>query len=317
MHLLKKIGKVLFLTIIILALIIAGWATWERTRNPVTALNIDPGRIITKVDTTLTSRFLSEDREYRHIILSTEHIGNIEAYISFPLIRYVEKMPVIIVLGGLEIGIFNFRYISEPGNNTIIIYQYPYKTDQWRNNSAISQIPIIRRKIFEVPAQLLSLVDWIKQQSWADTDRINVSGYSFGSFFVPAIYHLDDLKGQQLAPGVIAYGGVDIYQLLMTNIKKTFLPIKMLGSWIAATAIYPIEPALHLPKMKNEFLIINGTLDDQIPESSWRRLHQLTPEPKTIMILEEGHMHPRKPELTLKLVNLSKKWLRERKVINP
>lgn len=300
-----------------LVLIISGWATWERTRNPVTALDKNPGRIITKVDSTLISRFLSDDREYRHIILSTEHIGDIEAYISFPLIRYIEKMPVIIVLGGLEIGIFNFRYISEPGNNTIIIYQYPYKTDQWRNNSAISQIPIIRRKILVVPTQILSLVDWIKQQSWADTNRINVSGYSFGSFFVPAVYHLDDLKGQQLAPGVIAYGGVDIYKLLMTNIKKTFLPLKMLGSWIAATAIYPIEPALHLPKMKNEFLIINGTLDDQIPENSWKRLHQLTPEPKTILILEEGHMHPRKPELTLKLVNLSKKWLREHNVINP
>jgi dienelactone hydrolase len=317
MHLLKKIGKILFIIVITLVVIIAGWAIWERNRNPVATLDKDPGRIITKVDSTLTSRFLSEDRKYRHIILSTEHIGDIEAYISFPLIHTEEKIPVIIVLGGLEIGIFNFRYISEPGNNTIIIYQYAYKTDQWRNNSTISQIPIVRRKILEVPAQILSLVEWIKQQSWADTNRINLSGYSFGAFFVPAVYHLDNLKKRQLAPGVIAYGGVDIYQLLMMNIKKTFLPLKMLGSWIAATAIYPIEPALHLPKMRNEFLLINGTLDDQIPEESWKRLHQLTPEPKTIMILEEGHMHPRKPQLTLKLVNLSKKWLREHKVINP
>ncbi|MEJ2544858.1 MAG: hypothetical protein P8Y99_12400, partial [Calditrichaceae bacterium] len=258
-----------------------------------------------------------EEREYRHIILSTENIGKIETYVSLPLIRYTPTMPVIIVLGGLEIGIHNFRYISDPGNNAVIIYQYPYKTDQWRNNSALSQIPIVHRKILEVPAQILSLVNWVHEQSWADTNRINLSGYSFGSFFIPAAYHLDNLKNRILAPGVIAYGGVGYYQLLMKNMKKTSLPLKMLASWFVATALHPIEPALHLPWMNNEFLIINGTMDDQIPPNSWEELHQLVPDSKTIIILEEGHMHPRKPELTLKLVNISKKWLREKRVINP
>lgn len=317
MIILKNIIKIIFTLLLVIVLLIAGWTIWERNRDPVAALNTDPGKITTVVDSPLTSRFLSEEREYRHIILSTEHIGDIEIYISLPLIRYTKKIPAIIVMGGLEIGIHNFRYISEPGNNAIIIYQYPYQTDQWRNNSAISQIPLVRRTILNIPAQILSLINWIIKQSWIDTNRINLSGYSFGAFFIPAIYHIDGLKKQQLAPGVIAYGGVDIYFLLMTNMKKTSKLFRMLGSWFASTAIYPIEPALHLPKMNNEFLLINGTLDDQIPSDSWKRLHQLVPDPKSIIILEEGHMHPRKHELTLKLVNISKKWLRERNVINP
>lgn len=317
MNILKNIGKIGLVLTLLIMLTLAGWAIWERNRDPVATLSINPGEISVAIDSTLTSRFLTEEREYRHIILSTERIGDIEVFISFPLIRYTQQMPVIIVMGGLEIGIHNFRYITEPGNNAIIIYQYPYKTDQWRNNSAISQIPIIRKKILEIPAQILALTDWIAQQSWADQERINLSGYSFGSFFVPAIYHLDALNKQKLAPGVISYGGVDIYYLLMTNMKKTAYPLRLLGSWFAATAIYSVEPALHLPKMKNEFLIINGTLDHQIPTDSWKSLHQLVPDPKSIIILEEGHMHPRKHDLTLKLVNLSKKWLRERNVINP
>ena len=317
MKIFKYIIKTIITLLLVIVLVAAGWTIWEHNRDPIAVLDKKPGTIFPIVDSTLISRFLSEEREYRHIKLSTENIDTIEAFISLPLIRYTPIMPVIIVLGGLEIGIHNFRYITEPGNNAIVIYQYPYKTDQWRNNSTLSQIPIVRRKIFEVPAQVLSLSDWIHQQSWADTSRINVSGYSFGSFFVPAVYHLDNLKGDRLAPGVIAYGGVDFYQLLMTNLKKTSLPLKMLTSWFVATALYPVEPALHLPQMNNEFLIINGTLDDQIPKESWQDLHRLVQEPKTIIILEEGHMHPRKPELTLKLVNISKKWLREKKVINP
>ena len=317
MKLFKNIIKIIITLLLVIVLVTAGWGIWERNRDPVNVLNTNPGRVVNIIDSTLISRYLSEEREYRHIMLSTENIGNIEAYISLPLVRYTPTMPVIVVLGGLEIGIHNFRYISEPGNNAIVIYQYPYKTDQWRNNSAISQIPIVRKKILEIPAQVLSLIGWIHQQSWADTNRINLSGYSFGAFFVPAVYHLDDLKDQRLAPGVIAFGGVDIYLFLMTNIKKTSLPLKMLASWFAATAIHSIEPALHLPEMNNEFLLINGTMDDQIPTESWKELHKLTPEPKTVIILEEGHMHPRKPELTLKLVTLSKKWLREHQVKNP
>jgi hypothetical protein len=316
MKIFKRILKILLLLFLLITLTVAAWAIWERNRDPVAVLNKNPGIVKTIVNEDLTSRFLSENREYRHVILSTENIGDIEVYISLPLIRYTETMPAIIVLGGLEIGIHNFRYISEPGNNAIIIYQYPYHPDQWRENSAITQIPIIRDKIFEIPSQIITLVDWLSQQPWVDKRRINLSGYSFGAFFVPAIYHLDKIDNQRLGPGVIAYGGADISLLLETNLKKVSQPWKWLGAWLAETAIYPIEPAVHLPEMENEFLIINGTKDNQIPEESWRKLQSLTPEPKTVIILEEGHMHPRKPELTMKLVSISKKWLIARNIIN-
>lgn len=313
----KIILKSIFFLLFAIVVLVVVWTIWENNRNPITLLDVNPGQITTVTDTPLVSRYLSENREYRHLELSTENIDDIEAYISLPLVRYIEKIPVIIVLGGLEIGIHNFRYISEPGNNAIIIFQYPYQPDQWINNSAIRQIPIVRKSILDVPAQVLCLIDWINRQSWADTDRITLTGYSFGALFVPAIYHLDNVKSQKLGPGVIAYGGTDIYLLLMTNMKKTRLPFRMMESWFAATTLHPIEPEIHLEHMNNEFLVINGTLDDQIPEESWKKLHDLIPEPKTIFILEEGHMHPNNTALTMKLVNLSKQWLRKHNVINP
>jgi hypothetical protein len=69
--------------------------------------------------------------------------------------------------------------------------------------------------------------------------------------------------------------------------------------------------------MNNEFLLINGTEDHQIPVECWQELHNEVPEPKTIILLNEGHMHPRKVELTKNLVRLSQDWLLERGVINP
>jgi len=116
--------------------------------------------------------------------------------------------------------------------------------------------------------------------------------------------------------GVIAYGGVNLYQLLVTNMTNFSEPFRSLFSWLAATAIRGIEPTYHAPYMQSEFLVINGTQDHQIPEDSWRKLHQLIPNPKTIVILEEGHMHPRKTALTEKLVKMSHQWLIQKGVAN-
>ena len=116
---------------------------------------------------------------------------------------------------------------------------------------------------------------------------------------------------------MIAYGGLDIYQLLVTNMTNVIQPFRSILSWLAATAIRGAEPSLHAAYLSSEFLLINGTKDHQIPTENWQRLHQLIPEPKTIIILEEGHMHHRKIALTQKLVNLSQSWLLQKKMINP
>jgi Prolyl oligopeptidase family len=237
--------------------------------------------------------------------------------ISLPDSIPVEGLPVMIVLGGLEIGRESLKYIPAQGPNIIMAYQYPYHPRYWYDKSKITQIPVIQEAVMKVPAQVVALADWAKRQVWSDKNRLSVLGYSFGAFFVPAIYHLADHHQLVLGPAVMAYGGVDMYAVMINNLKfMSGLP-RMLVAWTATTAIYPMEPALHLPYLKGEFLVINGRMDRQIPEACWQRFQQLTPSPKTIMVLEAGHMHPSKPELTLRVVELSRQWLLEHNAINP
>ena len=135
--------------------------------------------------------------------------------------------------------------------------------------------------------------------------------------FLPAVYHLGQSRGMSFNPGVLAYAGVDIYDLVYVNLEeKLQTPWREAAAWLIETAIYGVEPERHLPFVRNELLLINGTKDRQISAYSWQRLHRLAPEPKTVVILEEGHMHPRKPELTKRLVAISKAWLAERGVVN-
>ncbi|MBN2365404.1 MAG: hypothetical protein JXL67_04525, partial [Calditrichaeota bacterium] len=69
--------------------------------------------------------------------------------------------------------------------------------------------------------------------------------------------------------------------------------------------------------LKRDALLINGRDDHQIPEESWKKLHRMVPDPKTVKIIQAGHMHPENKELTLELIRMSHEWLLERNAVNP
>ncbi|MBL7032858.1 MAG: hypothetical protein ISR91_01820 [Candidatus Delongbacteria bacterium] len=316
MRILKALLVIPLTIITLLLLLIIIWAGWERTRDPLAALDRDAGLVSVLQDSAFQLDVTTAPRSYRQVVLTTERLGEITVSFSLPLEIPTGGLPLIVVLGGLEIGEANFEMIDDPGANIIAIYHYPYSPEYWYAATTISDIPLIRRAVLQVPAQVATLIEWAGTADWIDAERISVTGYSFGAMFLPALYHLAEGNNLRLGPGVIAYAGTDIGSLLHANLVDIQEPERTLLAWLAATAIFPLEPAAHLPHLSNEFLLINGTSDHQIPEESWRRLHQLTPEPRRVIILDAGHMHPRKPDLTRKLVNISRDWLLEKTAIN-
>ena len=80
--------------------------------------------------------------------------------------------------------------------------------------------------------------------------------------------------------------------------------------------IYPLDPLHHAYKIAGNIYLINGLHDKQIPRASWQHLQQMMPDSVKIDNLDEGHMHPRKPQLTQKLVDMSSAWLKEKGILN-
>ena len=307
----------LFSIFFILSLLLVSWILLERNRDALAGIDFYSGKIELSHDITHKLSFEGiPERTYRHITLSTEYLGNIEAFISEPKVIPTEGVPVVIIMGGLEVDADIFRLIQDPGDNIYVVFKYPYTPEYWYEGTPIIEIPVIRKSMLDVPSQALAFHHWVSKQPWTQKERVTFTGYSFGAMFMPSIYHLADSRGYVLNPGVIAYAGADISDLLYTNMEKIDSPWRSFLSWIGETAIYSIEPERHLRYMNNEFLLINGTRDHQISLYSWKKLHELTPQPKTVVILDEGHMHPRKPKLTKKLVKISRAWLRKRGLIN-
>ena len=293
------------------------WIAWQYIRNPLDSIDLPTDELSLLQDSVFYDGIIPAPRQYSKMILNSPDLQDINFILSLPDTSFVDPLPVLIILGGLEIGIETLKFIPEPGNNAIVIYQYPYHPRYWYYGTAIEEIPVIRESVLRVPAQVLAMKQWISRQSWADSSRINLAGYSFGALFTPAVTHLAQIRGEEPEYTVITYGGADLYRLLVHNMTNVDQPWRSIVSWLAITAIRGIEPAYHAPYMDSEILLVNGTQDTQIPEVCWRELHALVPHPKTIMKLNEGHMHPRKPELTLKLVRLTRDWLLERGAINP
>lgn len=303
--------------LLLIFLIFGSWILWERNSDALSGIDFDSGKVELLDDTINHLSFTNlPERRYRHIVLKTEYLGSIEAFISEPKVVPSEGLPVVIIMGGLEVNEDTFKLIHHPGDNIYVIFNYPYTKSNWYEGTPIIEIPVIRKSLLNIPSQVLALHQWVSEQPWAEKERITFAGFSFGAMFLPSIYHLADSHNKVLNPGVIAYAGADISDLLYTNMKKVDSPWRTLGSWLGEMVIYSLEPSHHLPYMNNEFLLINGTKDHQISTYSWKKLHHLIPEPKTVVILEEGHMHPRKSELTEKLVNISRKWFRERGLVN-
>lgn len=316
-----SIVKVVFIGLLsiflILFLLFGSWVLWERNRDALAGIDFYSGKVkLSHVTTYNLSLEELPERTYRHIILTTEYLGNIEAFVSEPTVIPTKGIPVVIIMGGLEVDADIFRLIHDPGENIYVIFKYPYSPEYWYEGTPIVEIPVIRKSVLSVPSQVLALHQWVSKQPWTEKERITFAGFSFGAMFLPAIYHLADSHDEVLNPGIIAYAGADISDLLYTNMKKIDSPWRSFTAWLGETAIYSMEPALHLPYMNNEFLLINGTRDHQISTYSWKKLHRLLPQPKTVVILDEGHMHPRKPELSKKLIKISREWLWERGLIN-
>jgi alpha/beta superfamily hydrolase len=316
----KNIKFIFYCILILLAIFLltaAFWYIYIHWRNPIKLLDntYKDIRIIDKKSYTMINR--EEKRIFEDTELLARQLDTMRITISFPEDMTDRRFPVVIIMGGIEIGRKSLSYIKRHGQNILISYEYPYSPEYWYDGMALLEIIQIQKAVLIVPSQIAGIMDWTLQQTWADTSRINLLGYSFGAVFVPAAHHLVQTKNIKIKSTVLAYGGANIQQLLMTNLKIKPQWLKTLSAFLAAHSIRAMEPELHLPYLKGRFFIINGKYDNQIPVQSYRQLQELTPQPKTIMNLEAGHLHPGNPDLMRQVVDLSTEWLLQNGYINP
>jgi predicted peptidase len=285
---------------VIFVLLIVGCNKIDRYLN---FLNSQKGKIIFLNE----NKFLENDSlKTDEVIIKDDKGTEIEFLIQFPK-GSIKPLPVVVVLGGIDIGRETLEYLENPGNVILVAPDYPYKLLNYYNFVIfLKEIPKIRKAGYKTNAGIRLIVDYLYQRKDIDTTRISLAGYSFGAPFVPSIAVLE----KRFKACAIVYGGGDIASLIQKNLQSRFL------GWFGGYLFREIEPLLYVDKMPQKHLLfINGLYDEFFPPENAKLLIEKANEPKDVIWIESGHMDPMNEKLIKRKIDKMKKWFKNKQMI--
>ncbi|MAF96357.1 MAG: hypothetical protein CMM60_11470 [Rhodospirillaceae bacterium] len=298
------------------AAVVGGWLIWYMLIDPLSLLP-EPHRAIIATDAPSPRAPDFPGRRVKNIRFDAGMAGDIRISVSLPKELSGKQLPVFVLLGGLRTGRANVFYIDTPGDNALLGFEYPLPKkieDGW---TTVHQLRNLRHQALLTPAQIVSVLYWLRKQPWVDTNRISLVGVSLGALYLPAVQNLAQHYEVGVRHLVIAYGGAGISDLVADRLRFGPAWVREMIGAVAEFALRPVEPSLHLPSLSGDILLINSVGPDKfMPASSVQELHRLTPEPKTMVSLKGGHIDQGGSRLVKHLVDVASEWLRERNAMN-
>ncbi|MDP9128501.1 MAG: hypothetical protein M3N08_09620, partial [Pseudomonadota bacterium] len=116
-----------------------------------------------------------------HITLFGDELGSIGIAISIPDPVPRQRLPVIMILGGLDTAEHTLANVPNPGNNIIVSYDWPMPLHPPSGLGFLWALPSLYKKIMLAPAQIAAALDWVAAQPWADESRMSILGFSLGA----------------------------------------------------------------------------------------------------------------------------------------
>jgi len=212
-----------------------------------------------------------------------------------------KPLPAIILLGGKATGKYAIDYVPELGDVIVVAVDYPYEPrESYTLAEFIRDVPAIRSALMAMVPSVMLLTDYLVQRPDVDSTRIVVLGYSFGAPFVPCVLASD----RRPLVAAMVFGGGELYSLIEHNVKRYegSVASKFVGL-LGGFLLWPLEPLRYADKISPVPLImINGTDDEMIPRKNVELVFEKAQEPKKLIWLRSGHVHPKKEDLTQAIV---------------
>jgi hypothetical protein len=299
---------------------LAAILAWWRLQDPLAALPRDPPAAVAVVE---ERRERWQGRVLLHVTMHGPALGEMRFVVSVPDPVPDRGVPVVMVLGGLSGASRSIREIGEvagdPGPNAFIGYDWPLPRDAPPLHEMARRLPALRRSVLSVPGQVDAILAWASRQRWADPGRVSLLGLSLGAFVAPAAQRLVEERGGDVRWTVLGYGGAPIGAVVAGH--PGVRPRWMAGAAGAAAdlLLHPVEPSLHLPRVRGRFLVLRAGNDRLVAADAAERLIALTPEPRTVIVVEGDHMGvgAERWKLLEKVVGLSRSWLESEGAILP
>ena len=281
----------------------------------------DPLALLPQRTAPMLTGILNETRAgrlSRHVTLSDARLGSIGFTVSLPDPLPDQKLPLVLVLGGLGTGEHNIRFIEAAGDNAVVGYDWPFPAPFPKGIGALIEIPALRARALSVPGQVAAVLNWLSMQPWSDRQRVSIVGFSLGAVAAPAAERAALREGIDIRWTVLAYGGVGLGTLVADNprVKPAWMrPLLGAGT---ALLLWPLEPMEHLPHLTGHFLILTADNDTIIDPRASAGLERLTPDPKTIVETIGDHVGTGRDRQALlqQAIAVTRSWLTSEGAVN-
>ena len=299
--------------VLAVAVLVGTAVAWLALRDPLAALPVGTQ------GAELVERQLehADGRQLHRVVLREPTLGRITLVVSLPEPLPARPLPVIVLIGGVKTGADAVRLLPLPGANAIVGYEWPVGREVPDGAALGPRAYTLYRQLLSVPGQVVAAIDWVAEQPWADAERISLLGVSLGALAVPAIQRLAQEAGRPIGWTVIAYGGAPLGALLAADRRLIPAGVRPVVAPLAGLLLRPLEPAEHLPYLTGRFLAIGARDEDLIPEAAAARLRALIPEPRTVALVDGGHIRTSQQQTLSETVRITIAWLVEQGAINP
>ena len=211
------------------------------------------------------------------------------------------RYPAVILLGGKATGKYAVDYALGIRNIILVAPDYPYEPrPSYSVGEFLGDVPAIRRAILDMFPSVMLVTDYLFTRPDVDTTKIVILGYSFGAPFIPGIVAND----RRAAVAAIVYGGGGLRTLIGHNVRRYrgALASEVVGT-VSGLLLRPVEPLRYAHAISPiPLVMINGTEDEQVPRENTMALYERAGEPKKLVWIESGHVHPRNVDLTRKII---------------
>ena len=260
------------------------------------------------------------------LILHQESVGDIEVYVHRPSrVMTGEKLPVLLVAAGFGTAQKLSPYIKEMGRMVVLTYQYPVPLEPERIHEWLT--PDIGNILNRVPGQVVAATQWLYDQSYVDSSRVNLFAVSLGTLFSPLAQRISQFYGRPFRSTILSYGGADMgemasYWLQKEGARLGFLgepELRALGEMVRGRVnqwLRFLDPKHHLPFLKGDFLLIYGEQEEVFPPQVILSQKELTPTPKDVIWLPGPHVGLKRPDLIEPLLLTVGDWLGKRGIVD-
>ncbi len=214
--------------------------------------------------------------------------------------------PGVVLLGGHRTGRDAVELVGDPEGLAIIALDYPYDGPERIRGFLpwVGNLPRLRRALLDTPAAVLLSVEWLEQQPWVDSNRLELAGVSLGAVFAGAAGAADP-RFQRVW---FVHGAGDLRSWLAHNLPDFGHAAIRTGAasllwWIGHGA--SLDPEYWIGRIAPRRVVIVGARGDaRLPPPLVEALHHAANEPKELVWTEGDHVNPRRPETVRPLIDL-------------